>query len=197
MKKYFFLLTLFLLPSTLHAGKFDGISVGAGIGANTAALKEKSTPDSLKQFGANGKIYVGVGKNFLDLIFIGAEGFGRYSFFVKQPDTMKENVEGAPQFGGYIKAGIRPTENLLIYALYGFQTNTVKIKNAFNNLFEPTDGTLNSMVGLGCEYAFALGAALRVEGVYEPEIPFKIKDVPHMEYNTSFFSINLGLVLYL
>lgn len=197
MKKYFFVFTLFLLTEIIHAGKFDGIYLGAGVGANIASLKEKSMTDSFKQFGANGKIYAGIGKSLLDTIFIGAEGFARYSFFVKKEDVKKDNLEGASQFGGYLKAGLRPTENLLFYGLYGAQTNATKIKTAVGNILEPEDHTWTSVIGLGCEYAFGLGTAIRMEGLYEPENTFKIKDVPTIEYDTSYFSITFGLVVYL
>lgn len=197
MKKYFFVFALFFLTEIIHAGKFDGVYLGAGVGANIASLKEKSTTESIKQFGANGKIYAGIGKSLLDTLFIGAEGFARYSFFVKQSDIKEDSLEGAPQFGGCLKAGFRPTENLLFYGLYGVQTSATKIKNAFNNILEPDGNAWTSMIGIGGEYAFGLGSAVRIEGLYEPENSFKIKDIPAIEYNTCYFSINLGLVVYL
>lgn len=192
----FILFGFFILLNPLCAGKFDGISIGASVGANVASLKEKSITDGIKQFGANGKVYIGIGKCLLDFIFIGTEVFGRYGFFVKSDDPQKENVQGASQFGGYLKGGIRPTENILIYGLWGIQNNSAKIKSALDKLFEPSDGMWSTIIGAGIEYAFGLGTAVRVEGIYESERNFKITDISNMSYDTSFISVNLGLVIY-
>src|SRR5690606_5362082 len=105
----FIVFGFFIFFNPICAGKFDGISIGASVGANVASLKEKSFADGIKQFGANGKVYIGIGKCLLDFIFIGTEVFGRYGFFVKSDDPQKENVQGASQLGGYLKGGIRPT----------------------------------------------------------------------------------------
>jgi hypothetical protein len=188
---------LSLLISPMHAGKFDGISLGASIGGNLASLKDSSVTDRFKQLGANGKVYAGIGKSFLDIVFVGAEIFGRYSFFVKPEDAKKGSVDGAPQFGGYAKAGLRPTENFLIYGLYGAQSSTAKIKGAFENFFEPSEGTWSTFFGAGMEYAIGIGTAVRLEALYEPNTSFKIKDIPNLAYDASFFSFNLGIVIYL
>lgn len=126
---------LSLLMSLIHAGKFDGVSLGASIGGNLASLKDSSVTNGFKQLGANGKVYAGIDKSFLDIIFVGAEAFGRYSFFVKPEDASKGSIDGAPQFGGYVKAGLRPTENLLIYGVYGVQSSSSKIKGALEKFF--------------------------------------------------------------
>ncbi len=181
----------------LHAGKFDGVSLGASIGGNLASLKMGDVTDGFKQLGANGKLYAGLGKSFMDIIFVGAEAFARYSFFVKSEDINKGSVDAAPQFGGYIKAGIRPSENLLLYGIYGMQSSSAKIKNAVEKIFEPTDGTWSTLMGAGFEYALGVGIAVRAEGVYEPDTSFKIKDIPDQSYDANFFSINLGIVVYL
>lgn len=188
---------LSLLISPQHAGKFDGISLGASIGGNLASLKDSSIADGFKQLGANGKVYAGIGKSFLDIVFVGAEIFGRYSFFVKPEDAKKGSVDGAPQFGGYVKAGLRPTENFLIYGLYGAQSSATKIKGAIENFFEPSEGMWSTFFGAGMEYAIGLGAAARIEGIYEPGTSFKIKDIPDLTYDASFFSFNVGVVVYL
>lgn len=197
MKTSYAALCLSLLLAPLHAGKFDGISLGASIGGNLASLKGSSATDGFKQLGANGKLYAGIGKSFLDILFVGAEVFGRYSFFVKPEDTSKESVDGAPQFGGYAKLGLRPTENLLIYGLYGAQSSSTKIKGALEKFFEPSEGTWSTFFGAGMEYAIGVGAAVRLEGLYEPNTSFKIKDIPDLTYDASFFSFNLGMVVYL
>lgn len=186
-----------LLTSPLHAGKFDGISLGASIGGNLASLKDTSVTDGFKQLGANGKLYVGFGKSLFDIIFIGAEAFGRYSFFVKPDEAKKGFVDGTPQCGGYIKAGLRPTENVLIYGLYGVQSSSTKIKGAMENFFESSEGAWSTFFGAGMEYSIGVGAAVRLEGIYEPNTTFKIKDIPNLSYDTTFFSINLGMVIYL
>lgn len=196
--KHLLIVLLGILPlNIVCGGKFDGVSFGASIGANIASLKEKSITDGVKQLGANGKIYLGLSKSFLDVIFVGAEAFGRYSLFVKTEDFKKETAEGAPQFGGYLRAGIRPTENFLIYGLYGIQSNSAKIKGAFDKLFERQGGNWSTIIGAGIEYAFGLGTAVRLEGTYEPETSFKITDVPNITYDVNFFSLNLGIALYL
>ena len=195
MKVFFAPVCLMLLSTTLHAGKFDGVSLGASIGGDLASLKEGSVTDGFKQLGANGKIYAGIGKSFLDIVFVGAEAFGRYSFFVKPEEAKKGSVDGAPQFGGYLKAGIRPSENLLLYGIYGIQSSSAKIKNAVEKVFEPTDGTWSTLMGAGFEYAIGVGAAVRVEGVYEPNTSFKIKDIPDQSFDANFFSLNLGIVV--
>jgi opacity protein-like surface antigen len=196
--KHLLIVLLGALPLNIVCeGKFDGISLGASIGADIASLKEKSITEGVKQPGANGKIYVGLNKSFLDIIFIGAEAFGRYSFFVKAEASKKENAEAAPQFGGYLRAGIRPSENFLIYGLYGIQSSSTKIKGGFDKLFERQGGSWSTIIGAGIEYAFGLGTAVRLEGTYEPETSFKITDVPDMTYDANFFSLNLGVTLYL
>ncbi|MBH1990015.1 MAG: outer membrane beta-barrel protein [Alphaproteobacteria bacterium] len=197
MKSFFATLCLILVSTSPYAGKFDGVSLGASIGGNLASLKERSVTDGFKQLGANGKLYAGIGKSFLDIIFVGAEAFGRYSFFVKAEDVNKGSVDAAPQFGGHIKAGIRPSENLLLYGIYGMQSSSAKIKNAVEKIFEPTDGTWSTLMGAGFEYALGVGIAVRAEGVYEPDTSFKIKDIPDQSYDANFFSINLGIVVYL
>ncbi|MDP3936340.1 MAG: outer membrane beta-barrel protein [Alphaproteobacteria bacterium] len=197
MKSFFAAICLMLLLEPLHAGKFDGVSVGASIGGNMASLKEGAVTDGFKQMGANGKLYAGIGKSFLDIIFVGAEAFGRYSFFVKTEDANKGSVDGAPQFGGYLKAGVRLSENLLLYSIYGIQSSSAKIKNAVEKIFEPTDGTWSTLIGTGIEYAIGVGAVVRVEGIYEPNTSFKIKDIPNQSYDVNFFSVNLGIAVYL
>ncbi|QOL20060.1 outer membrane beta-barrel protein [Candidatus Bodocaedibacter vickermanii] len=197
MKSFFATLCLILVSTSPYAGKFDGVSLGASIGGNLASLKERSVTDGFKQLGANGKLYAGIGKSFLDIIFVGAEAFGRYSFFVKSEDVNKGSVDAAPQFGGYLKAGIRPSENLLLYGIYGIQSSSAKIKNAIEKIFEPTDGTWSTLMGAGFEYALGVGTAVRAEGVYEPNTSFKIKDIPDQAYDANFFSINIGVVVYL
>lgn len=197
MKSFFTAVFLSLVSTSLHAGKFDGVSLGASIGGNIASLKEGSVTDGFKQLGANGKLYAGIGKSFLDILFVGAEAFGRYSIFVK-PDAMnKGSVDATPQFGGYVKVGIRPSENLLLYGTYGIQSSSDKIKNAVEKIFEPTNGTWSTLMSAGFEYALGVGTAVRVEGVYEPNVSFKIKDIPDQFYDANFFSINLGIVIYL
>ncbi|GEM_PF-1847827 len=188
---------LSLLAPSIHAGKFDGLSLGASIGGNLASLKDSTVNTGLKQLGANGKLYAGIGKSFLDMVFVGAEVFGRYSFFIKPEDEIKKSVDGSPQFGGYLKTGLRPTENLLIYGLYGVQSSTAKIKGAFEKLFEPAEGAWSTFFGAGIELAIGLGAAARIEGIYEPGTSFKIKDIPDLTYDASFFSFNVGVVVYL
>jgi opacity protein-like surface antigen len=197
MKTFLSTVCLTLLLAPTHAGKFDGVSLGASIGGNIASLKEGSVTDGFKQIGANGKLYAGFGKSFLDIIFVGAEAFGRNSFFVKSQDTNKSFVDAAPQFGGYLKAGMRPSENLLLYGIYGIQTSSAKVKNAVEKIFEPTDGTWSSLMGAGVEYALGVGVAVRAEGVYEPNTSFKLKDIPNQSYDANFFSLNLGVVVYL
>ncbi len=197
MKSFFATICLMLMLTPLHAGKFDGVSLGASIGGNLASLKMGDVTDGFKQLGANGKLYAGLGKSFMDIIFVGAEAFARYSFFVKSEDINKGSVDAAPQFGGYIKAGIRPSENLLLYGIYGMQSSSAKIKNAVEKIFEPTDGTWSTLMGAGFEYALGVGIAVRAEGVYEPDTSFKIKDIPDQSYDANFFSINLGIVVYL
>jgi hypothetical protein len=197
MKSFFFAVVLMLLLPPINAGKFDGVSLGASIGGNIASLKQRSVTDGFKQLGANGKLYAGIGKSFLDVIFVGVEAFGRYSLFVKSEDANKGSVDAAPQFGGYLKTGIRPSENLLLYGIYGIQTSSAKIKNAVENFFEPTDGTWSTIIGAGFEYAIGVGAAVRVEGIYEPDTSFKIKDIPNLSYDVNFFSLSLGIVVYL
>lgn len=197
MKKLSFICGVLLSLSLIHGGKFDGVSLGASIGGNMASLKETSITDGFKQLGANGKIYAGIGKSFLDILFIGTEVFGRYSFFVKPEDVQKESMEGSSQFGGYLKVGVRPTENLLIYGLYGVQTSSAKIRNALEKFFEPSDGSWSNIIGGGMEYAFGLGTAVRLEGLYEPETKFTLKDITNIEYKANFFSLNLGIVIYL
>ena len=66
MKSFFATLCLILVSTSPHAGKFDGVSLGASIGGNLASLKERSVTDGFKQLGANGKLYAGIGKSFLD-----------------------------------------------------------------------------------------------------------------------------------
>lgn len=56
MKSFFSTICLMILLTTPHAGKFDGVSLGASIGGNLASLKEKSVADGFKQLGANGKL---------------------------------------------------------------------------------------------------------------------------------------------
>lgn len=196
MKSFFSALYLMLALTPLCAGKFDGISLGASIGGNLASLKEGSVTDGFKQLGANGKLYAGIGKSLLDIIFVGAEAFGRYSFFVKPEDTNKSSLDMAPQFGGYLKAGIRPSENLLLYGIYGIQSSSAKIKNAVEKIFEPTNEAWTTLIGAGFEYALGVGTAVRAEGVYEPNASFKLKDLPDQTYDANFFSINLGVVVY-
>lgn len=185
------------LSNGVNAGKFDGISLGASIGGNLASLKESSIKDGFSRFGANGKIFAGICKSLLDTVFIGAEIYGRYSFFMKSEENTKGDVEAAPQFGGYLKAGVRPSENLLIYGVFGLQSNAAKIKNSLKSVFEPTESGWTSFFGGGVEYALGLGLAVRLEGLYEPNISFKIKDIPNLSYYASFFSINVGLAAYL
>lgn len=197
MKSFFSALYLMLALTPLCAGKFDGVSLGASIGGNLASLKEGSVTDGFKQLGANGKLYAGIGKSFLDIFFVGAEAFGRYSLFVKSEDVNKGSVDGAPQFGGYLKAGIRPSENLLLYGIYGIQSSSAKITNAVEKIFEPTEGAWSTLMGIGFEYALGVGTAVRAEGVYEPNTSFKIKDIPDQSYDANFFSINIGIVVYL
>ncbi|MDP3641214.1 MAG: outer membrane beta-barrel protein [Alphaproteobacteria bacterium] len=197
MKSFFSTAFLMLALTTPHAGKFEGVSLGASIGGNLASLKEGSVTDGFKQLGANGKLYAGIGKSFLDIIFVGTEAFGRYSFFVKSEDVNKGSVDAAPQFGGYLKAGIRPSENLLFFGIYGIQSSSAKIKNAVEKIFEPTDGTWSTLMGAGFEYALGVGTAVRAEGIYEPSASFKIKDIPDQVYDANFFSINIGIVVYL
>lgn len=193
------ILCLALATAPLHAGKFDGISLGASIGGNLASLKDRSVTDGFKQQGANGKLYAGIGKSFLDLVFVGAEAFGRYSLFVKSEDVKQGSVDGAPQFGGHVKAGLRPTENLLLYGLYGVQSSSIKIKSAIavKNLFEQSEGAWSTFFGAGIEYAIGVGVTMRIEGVYEPNDSFKMKDIPTLSYDASFFSFNVGVVIYL
>lgn len=183
--------------TSVNAGKFDGISFGASIGGNLASLKDASVKDELRQFGANGKIFGGICKSLADVLLVGAEIFGRYSFFVKSEGPANGNVEGAPQLGGYVKIGVRPSESLLLYGVYGIQGNYAKIKGALNKIFEATDSGWSTFFGGGFEYALGLGAAVRLEGVYEPSLSFKVKDIPNLSYDANFFSINLGLVVYL
>lgn len=188
---------LSLLMSPLYAGKFDGLSLGASIGGNIASLKDSSVTDGVKQLGANGKLYAGIGKSFLDMIFVGAEAFGRYGFFVKPENATKESIDGSPQFGGYLKAGLRPTENLLIYGLYGVQSSSAKIKGAFEKLFEPSEGAWSTFFGAGIEYAIGVGTAARLEGLYEPKTSFTVKELPNLSYDTNFFFFNVGIVIYM
>ncbi len=183
--------------TAVNAGKYDGISLGASVGGNLASLKEASVNDGFSRFGANGKIFGGMCKSLADVLFVGVEVYGRYSFFMKTEENTKGDVEGAPQFGGYLKAGLRPSESLLIYGVYGVQGSYTKIKNSLQKIFEPADSGWSTFFGGGVEYALGLGAAVRLEGVYEPNIPFKLKEIPDLVYNASFFSINLGLVAYL
>jgi opacity protein-like surface antigen len=183
--------------SACNAGKFDGISLGASVGGNMASLKESSINDRFSRFGANGKLFGGICKSLFDTVFVGVEVYGRYSFFVKDEDNKKADVEGAPQFGGYLKAGLRPSENLLVYGVYGIQSNYTKIKNAVKKVFEPSDSGWSTFFGGGVEYALALGVAVRLEGLYEPNTSFKLKDIPNLSYDASFFSINIGIAAYI
>jgi hypothetical protein len=116
--------------AAVNAGKYDGVSLGASVGGNLASLKEASVNDGFSRFGANGKIFGGMCKSLADVLFVGVEVYGRYSFFMKTEENTKGDVEGAPQFGGYLKAGLRPSESLLIYGVYGVQGSYTKIKNA-------------------------------------------------------------------
>jgi opacity protein-like surface antigen len=197
MKLFKIITVVATLLTTINAGKFDGIFLGASIGGNLASLKETSIKDGFSRWGANGKIFGGICKSLADVLFVGVEVYGRYSFFVKTEENTKGDVEGAPQFGGCLKAGLRPSENLLIYGVYGIQGNYTKIKNSLQKFFEPSDGGWSTFFGGGVEYALGLGVAVRLEGVYEPNISFKIKDIPDLSYDASFFSINLGLAAYL
>lgn len=178
------------------SAKFNGISLGASGGGNYSSLKDASATDSLHQLGANGKLYVGLCKSLFDTLFVGVEGFGRYAFFKK---TEKEStmVDAGPQFGAYIKAGIQPTENILIYGLYGFQTNGAKLKEAAKAVFAESKESWNTILGGGVEYSFGLGAAARLEVTYEPEISFKFKDAAQQDYQAKFFNVNVGIILYI
>lgn len=196
MKHLFLILWGTLSLSIIYGGKFDGISLGASVGANLASLKEKSINDRINQLGANGKIHAGISKSLLEFIFVGIEGFAQYSFFVKPEDIKRVAAEASPQFGGYLRAGIRPTENFLIYGLYGAQSSSTKIKGGLGQIFE-REKNWSTIIGAGVEYAFGLGTAVRIETTYEPETSFKLTEVPDITYDTNFFLINLGISLYL
>jgi hypothetical protein len=186
-----------LLFTPVSEGKFDGLSFGASIGGNIASIKEAAVTDSLQQLGPNGKVYVGIGKSLLDFLFVGAEAYGRYSFFMKSKEPTKATVEGFPQFGAYLKAGLRPTEDLLIYGVFGLHTNSAQIKDRLETLFESRNASWSTMVGAGIEVSVALGTAVRVEVVYEPTQNFELKDVTTVGYEANFLSLNLGVVIYL
>lgn len=185
-----------LLNISAH-GKFSGVSAGGSIGGNVSSLKGGSIKDTLDQWGGNTKVYLGIGKSILDLAYIGIEGFAEYNFLPKKDDLKTGRLESGAQFGGYVRAGFRPTENILTYGLFGYQTNTTSVNNILDALKSNSQSGWSSMVGIGVEYAIALGAAIRVEGIYIPEQKFELKDVPDMKFESDFISINVGVIVYL
>ena len=197
MRKIFQLFLIIFLTKHLHAGKFDGLSLAAGIGTNVASFKELPTNDLAPRIGGNGKLYAGICKNLLELVFIGTEFFGEYRFFAPHLTSLQPTTQTGPQFGGYLKAGLRVSDNLLVYALYGSQTNAIKVQNALTKLFEENQETWSTIVGTGLEYVLGLSIAVRVEGTYAPDIHFKLQEIPNLEYSSNFLSINIGIVVYL
>ncbi len=198
MSRFFMLIGFW---AVLHLGsvaaKFNGISGGASIGGNIASLKGGNLADTLKQWGANGKAYLGVGKTLADIVFLGVEGFCEYNFLAQDQEKEGNFLENSFQFGGYVRAGVCPSENILVYGVFGTQTNTSKVKEVVRNLMSESHSGWSSMVGAGIEYSLAMGTVLRLEGVYISGQCFELKDVQNLKFESDFVTINLGIMFYL
>lgn len=193
----FFILCVATFSPTHLYGKFGGLSAGASVGGNISTLKGGNLKTDLNQWGGNAKLYLGIGKSVVDLIYVGVEAFGEYNFLPKSEMTNASRLESGVQIAGYLRAGIHPTDNTLVYALYGVQTKTSKVKSLTANFMSNSESGWSSIAGIGFEYALALGAVIRLEGIYVPEQKFEMKDVQNLKFESDFISVNIGVIVYL
>lgn len=193
--KLILLVTLLLSPN-LNA-KYDGIVLGASVGGNISDLKEKDASETIQQLGGNGKLYLGLGKSFLDTVFLGGELFMGYDFLADPDKASTTKLGNNFKWGAYLRAGARPSENFLIYGLFGFQNNTTSAFNSVKSLLTQKEGAWTSVVGAGVEYAISLGLAARIEGFYEIGKTIQFNELQDLTLNKNQLTINVGLVLYI
>lgn len=78
-----------------------------------------------------------------------------------------------------------------------FKAVLPKSRALWKSFFESSEGSWSTFWGAGMEYAIGVGAAVRLEALYEPNTSFKVKDIPNLTYDASFVSVNLGIAIYL
>lgn len=196
--KLLILCGVFLFSGSTTNAKFDGIVLGASVGGNISTCGERSVSDTAKQLGANGKLYLGLGKSFLDVVFLGGEIFTGYDFLADPEDKKGAvHLDKTFKWGAYFKGGIRPTENLLIYGLFGLKHDSSSAAESLKSVFKQKEGAWGSIVGAGMEYAVGIGVAVRLEGLYEIEQTISFQDLPNLEFNKNQIGLNVGVLIYL
>lgn len=191
---------ILLVASSNINAKFDGVVLGASVGGNINHLKDKDLSDQVRQLGANGKIYLGLGKSFLDALFLGGEVFMGYDFLANPEEEKGKataSLNNSFKWGGYLKAGLRPTEDFLLYGLFGVQNNNTSASKTIKGLLTQKDGVWTSVVGVGIEYAVSLGISIRLEGFYEIEQSIQFKELQGLDFNKNQLTINIGIAGYI